>query len=174
MVFEPPPRIPPSNPLSWSSELLEELGAGELDEVWDSGVSVGVAGTDEELELELEPPPKIPPRRPPFWSSEVLEELGAGVDELPESSPRRPPSRPPSLSSLELGAGLFDVVGSGEDGTGGDVGDGEAGSDVSSVGVTAADEAEALETAVSEVQIELVTVEAPAGALEGVPVMVCV
>lgn len=44
------------------------------------------------------------------------------------------------------------------------------------VGVTepAAEEAGALETAASVVQIELVTVEAPAGALVGVPVMVCV
>ena len=80
------------------------------------------------------------------------------MDEAPESPPRRPPSRPLSLSSLELGAGLLDVVGSGEDGAGDDVGGGEAGSDVSSVGVMATDEAGALETAVSEVQIELVTV----------------
>lgn len=156
-LVESPPRSPPSRPPLWSSLVL----AGVLDA--------------EELVVVFESPPRSPPSNPPSWSSELLEELGAGVDEAPESPPRMPPSRPPSLSSLEeLGAGLLDVVGSGKDGAKGDVGDGEAGSDVSSVGVMAADEAGALETAVSEVQIELVTVEAPAGAPEGVPVMVCV
>lgn len=112
--LESPPRIPPRSPPSWSSLLLEELGAGELDAgelagVWDPGVSVGVAGADEELES----PPKIPPRRPPSWLSDALEGLGVGVDEASESPPNRPASRPPSLSwpvLEELGAG----VGSGE------------------------------------------------------------